>query len=126
MHCPEGTVLGVPNNNIVSHRSRPACRADPHPCREDSGLLDRVEGLLAQGGEVRMEGNDLVVSPLEAKQKPERNVELERLIDERLPFVELSELLIEVDGWTHFSDDFEHAGGTEPRNRELRRHLYAG
>ena len=72
-----------------------------------------------------MEGNDLMVSPLEAEQKPERTVELERLIDERLPFVELSELLIEVDGWTHFSDDFEHAGGTEPRSRELRRHLYA-
>ena len=52
-------------------------------------------------------------------------MELERLIDERLPFVELSELLIEVDGWTHFSDDFEHAGGTEPRSRELRSHLYA-
>jgi hypothetical protein len=73
-----------------------------------------------------MEGDDLVVLPLEAKQKPERNVDLERLIDERLPFVELSELLIEVDGWTHFRDDFEHAGGTEPRNRELRRHLHAG
>ena len=72
-----------------------------------------------------MEGNDLVVSPLEAEQKPERTVELERLIDERLPFVELSELFIEVDGWTHFSDDFEHAGGTEPRSRELRSHLYA-
>ena len=72
-----------------------------------------------------MEGNDLMVSLLEAEQKPERTVELERLIDERLPFVELSELLIEVDGWTHFSDDFEHAGGTEPRSRELRRHLYA-
>ena len=39
--------------------------------------------------------------------------------------VELSELLIEVDGWTRFSDDFEHAGGTEPRGRELRSHLYA-
>jgi TnpA family transposase len=39
--------------------------------------------------------------------------------------VELSELLIEVDGWTRFSDDFEHAGGTEPRGRELRTHLYA-
>ena len=62
-----------------------------------------------------MEGNDLVVSPLEAMQKPERNVELERLIDEQQPFVELSELLIEVDGWTHFSDDFEHSGETEPR-----------
>jgi len=31
--------------------------------RELSGLLDRVEGLLAKDGDVRMEGNDLVVSP---------------------------------------------------------------
>jgi TnpA family transposase len=93
--------------------------------KELSGLLDRVEALLAKGGDVRMEGNDLVVSPLEAEQKPESTAELERLIDERLPFVELSELLIEVDGWTRFSDDFEHAGGTEPRSRELRSHLYA-
>ena len=45
-----------------------------------------------------MEGNDLVVSPLEAEQKPEATVELERRIDERLPFVELSELFMEVDG----------------------------
>jgi len=92
---------------------------------ELSGLLDRVEAVLAHGGDVRMEGNDLVVSRLEAEPRPESTVELERLIDERLPFVELSELLIEVDGWTHFSDDFEHAAGTEPRSRELRNHLYA-
>src|SRR4051794_30948416 len=93
--------------------------------QELSGLLDRVEALLAKGGDVRMEGNDLVVSPLEAEQKPASAAELERHIDERLPLVELSELLIEVDGWTRFSDDFEHAGGTEPRGRELRTHLYA-
>src|SRR5262249_39819579 len=92
---------------------------------ELSGLLDRVEGLLAQGGDVRMEGNNLVVSPLEAEQKPASTVELERLIDERLPLVELSELVMEVDGWAHFSGDFEHAAATEPRSRELRSHLYA-
>jgi TnpA family transposase len=89
------------------------------------GLLDRVEVLLARGGDVRMEGDALVVSPLEAEERPESTAELERLVDERLPLVELSELLIEVDGWTRFSDDFEHAGGTEPRSRELRSHLYA-
>ncbi|MBV8556918.1 MAG: Tn3 family transposase, partial [Planctomycetaceae bacterium] len=93
--------------------------------QELSGLLDRVEALIAKGGDVRMEGDDLVVSPLEAEAKPESTAELERLIDERLPLVELSELLIEVDGWMRFSDDFEHAGGTEPRGRELRTHLYA-
>ena len=47
-----------------------------------------------------MEDDDLVVSPLEAEERPESTVDLERLIDERLPLVELSELLIEVDGWT--------------------------
>jgi TnpA family transposase len=90
-----------------------------------NGLLDRVEALVAKGGDVRMEGDDLVVSPLEAEERPASTAELERLLDERLPLVELSELLIEVDGWTRFSDDFEHAGGTEPRGRELRTHLYA-
>ena len=90
-----------------------------------NGLLDRVEALLAKGEDVRIEGDKLVLSPLEAEERPESTLELERLIDERLPLVELSELLIEVDGWTRFSDDFEHAGGTEPRSRELRTHLYA-
>jgi hypothetical protein len=93
--------------------------------QELNGLLDRVEALLANGGDVRLESNKLMVSPLEAEERPESTLELERLIDERLPLVELSELLIEVDGWTRFSDDFEHASGTEPRSRELRTHLYA-
>ena len=92
---------------------------------ELDGLLDRVEVLLARGEDVRMDGDALVVSPLEAEERPESTAELERLVDERLPLVELSELLIEVDGWTRFGDDFEHAGGTEPRSRELRSHLYA-
>jgi hypothetical protein len=47
------------------------------------------------------------------------------LCDERLPLVGLSELLIEVDRWTRFSEDFEHAGGTAPQSPELRNHLYA-
>jgi hypothetical protein len=95
--------------------------------REDelNRLLDRVEVLLAKGGDAQMECDALVVSPLEAEERPESTAELERLVDERLPLVELSELLIEVDGWTRFSDDFEHTGGTEPRSHELRSHLYA-
>jgi hypothetical protein len=80
--------------------------------QELNGLMDRVEALLAKGGDVRMEDGALVVPRLEAEEKPESTAELERLVDERLPLVELSELLIEVDGWTRFSDDFEHAGGT--------------
>jgi TnpA family transposase len=93
--------------------------------KELNGLLDRVEALLAKGGGIRTDGKDLVVSPLEAEPRPESTVRLERLIDARLPYVELSELLIEVDGWTRFRGDFEHAGGAGPRGPELRSYLYA-
>jgi len=51
--------------------------------------------------------------------------EIARLIDERLPYVELSELLIEVDRWTGFSQCFEHVAGSEPRSKNLQRLLYA-
>jgi TnpA family transposase len=88
-------------------------------------LLDRIDPLLAGDSGVRMEGGDLVVPRLEAEERPESVAALERLIDERLPRVELSELLVEVDGWTQFSGCFEHAGGREPRGRDLTRHLYA-
>jgi hypothetical protein len=37
--------------------------------------------------------------------------DLEKAISRRLPQVELSELLMEVDRWTGFSRCFEHAGG---------------
>ncbi len=39
--------------------------------------------------------------------------------------MELSELLVEVDGWMGFSGCFEHASGREPRSQDLIRHLYA-
>jgi hypothetical protein len=54
---------------------------------EPNGLLDRVEVPLAKGGDVRMEGDALVVSPLEAEKRPESTAELERVVDERSPLV---------------------------------------
>ena len=69
-----------------------------------------------------MEDGKLVVTPLEAEERPESAVALERLIDERLPQVGLSELLVEVDGWTGFSGCFEHASGREPRSLDLTHH----
>ena len=85
--------------------------------KELSGLLDRVEGLLAKGGDVRIDGDDLVVSPLEAGQTLESTAELERLIDERLPEVDLPELLIEVDGWTGLTDHLVPLSGNRRRGR---------
>jgi TnpA family transposase len=92
---------------------------------ELDSLLERVDPLLNRDSGVRMEDGDLIVTQLEAEDRPESVVTLERLIDERLPQVELSELLVEVDGWTGFSDCFEHASGREPRSPDLTRHLYA-
>ena len=93
--------------------------------QELSELLARVDPLLAQDGKVRMEEGNLVISPLQAEDRPASAVELEHQIDERLPFVDLSELLIEVDRWTGFSQCFEHAAGSEPRSKDLQRRLYA-
>jgi TnpA family transposase len=88
-------------------------------------LLDRVAPLLGGETGIRVEDGDLIVTPLEAEERSESVVTLEQRIDERLPHVELSELLVEVDGWTGFSGCFEHAGGAEPRGPGPRRHLYA-
>jgi hypothetical protein len=92
---------------------------------ELEALLERVDPLLDRDSGVRMEGVDLIVTRPEAEERPESAVVLERLIDGRLPRVELSELLVEVDGWTGFSGCLEHARGPEPRSRDLSRHLYA-
>ncbi len=93
--------------------------------QELSELLARVDPLLAQDGKVRMEDGNLVIAPLEAEERPASAIELEELIDARLPFVDLSELLIEVDRWTGFSQCFEHAAGSEHRSKALQRRLYA-
>ena len=108
--------LQVPDEGTVRLTQREA---------ELEALLGRVDPLLDRDSGVRMEDGNLIVTPLEAEDRPESAVTLERLIDERLPQVELSELLVEVDGWTGFSGCFEHASGREPRSPDLTRHLYA-
>ena len=50
---------------------------------------------------------------------------LNDLVAERLPRVELAEVLIEVDSWTGFTQFFRHAGGARSRNPDLVRHVYA-
>ena len=108
--------LQVPDEGTVRLTQREA---------ELEALLGRVDPLLKRDTGVRMEDGDLIVTPLEAEERPESAVTLERLIDERLPQVGLSELLVEVDGWTGFSGCFEHASGREPRSQDMTRHLYA-
>jgi len=88
--------------------------------------MAQVEQLLARkDSHVRIEDDELILSPLEADKRPASAEVLEDLITARLPRVELSELLLEVDTWTHFSDHFVHAAGTEILRPALLPQLYA-
>ena len=93
---------------------------------ELEACMARVEELLAtRDSPVRIEDGTLVLSPLEANRRPGSADALEDLIAARLPRVELSDLLLEVDAWTRFSDHFGHAAGTETRQPDLLPHLHA-
>jgi TnpA family transposase len=86
----------------------------------------QVERLLArQDSHLRVEDNRLVLSPVEADPRPATATALADRIAERLPQVELSDLLIEVDSWTHFSAHFLHAAGADTLRPTLLPHLYA-
>ena len=88
--------------------------------------MAQVEKLLARkDSHVRIEDDEIILSPLEAENRPASAEALENLITARLPQVELSDLLIEVDAWTHFSDHFVHAAGTETLRPTLLPQLYA-
>ncbi len=92
---------------------------------ELSARLSSIGDVLAGSDGVRVEGGDLIVPPIRGNELPESALELQRLVTERLPRIDLTDLLFEVDGWTGFSTHFTHAGGSEPRSPEMLAHLYA-
>jgi TnpA family transposase len=92
---------------------------------ELSTRLSSIGDVLTGSAGVRIEDGDLIVPPIRSDELPESALELQRLVTERLPRIDLTDLLIEVDGWTGFSTHFTHAGGSEPRSPEMLAHLYA-
>lgn len=88
-------------------------------------MLTRVNKVIKNSNKVRIDNGDLVVSPLESEGKTETRVALEERIDRMIPLVELTNLLIEVDNWTNFSQHFVHPSGHKPRNKEFLQHLFA-
>jgi TnpA family transposase len=93
--------------------------------RELAELLPRVDRLVARNGTVRMEKGRVVVSPLEAEERPEHVERLEDDITSRLPLIDLPDLLIEVDQWTGFSRYLRHLNGREPHRHDFLPVLYA-
>lgn len=88
-------------------------------------LAQRLDQQLAGHGSVRIEQGELIVSPLESEDRPASSVELEDLVAERLPRIDLPTLLIEVDSWVNFSKAFTHASGSGSRTRDQLPLLYA-
>jgi TnpA family transposase len=76
-------------------------------------------------GQLRMEKDKLVVARLRAEELSESSRRLSALINERLPLVDLPDLLIEVDSWTEFTRPIEHAGNSSPCPQEDLPYLYA-
>lgn len=83
-----------------------------------------VERLLARkDSHLRVEKDAIVLSPLEADPRPASADALAARLTERLPRVELGDLLMEVDTWTHFSRHFIHAADAEPLRPTLLPHF---
>ena len=89
--------------------------------------VGELEEVLAAGqGPVRLdEDGDLVIGPLTAEDIPSEAEELKDELAGVLPFAPIASVLIELDRRTRFLDCFTHAGGAQPRSRELKRSMIA-
>ena len=88
-------------------------------------LLPRVDHVLDRSDGIRIENGELIVPMDEAEDLPESVKALEAQLSRRVPQVDLTDLLLEVDQWTGFSHHFTHAGGGQPRTDDLLLHLHA-
>jgi hypothetical protein len=119
------------------HRRAEVIRQTGTPGEAEPRLQEReaeLEHWLAQGhrllarkdSDLRVEDKRLVLTPFDAEPRPARAAALAEQITARLPRVDLSDLLMEVDTWTHFSTYLVHAANSEPRQPALLPYLYAG
>lgn len=103
---------------VVKHKRKSMQTGDFPANFDPAGHLERKIN-------VRMENGKLIVTKLPGEELSPGSEALKELINARLPEIELTDLLIEVDGWTRFSRFFEHPSGSEPRSPDALRHCYA-
>ena len=93
--------------------------------QELAGLMAKVEGLLNdQDSDLREEAGRLVLTPLVAEEKTLALKQLALAISDRLPRVNITDLLVEVDSWTQFSEALTHLNAPSRRDPESLKHLY--
>lgn len=89
-------------------------------------LASRVHTRLEQGDEtLRWDGERLILLPISVDDEPPSLTELRRQVDKRLEPRDITDILIEVDNWTGFSDAFTHLDGVAARDKGLLTQLYA-
>ena len=92
--------------------------------QELESLLKPLNELLNAGGEIRLEDGILVVPALPAEDIPLSAKALREQINQRLPKVNITDMIKEVDAWINFSEHL-HGLENEPRNQEHKSLLYA-
>ena len=88
-------------------------------------LLPRLDRTLHRTEGIRIAEGQLIVPDDEGEDLPPSAKALEEHISRRLPHVELPEVLLEVDQWTHFSRRLTHADSGYPRTDALLLNFYA-
>lgn len=107
-------------DELVKKHSRKSLKADDLPAYFDPALH------LERKIDIRMENGKMIVTKLPGEQISPSSEALKKEISERLPEIELTDLLIEVDGWMNFSRHFAHPSGSEPRRSpDALHHCYA-
>jgi len=88
--------------------------------------LTRLEKRLPKNEFVRIENGELILTPLDKEEEEIRKEHpLAKKIGALLPPIQLGQLLAEVDAWTGFSQQLNHAGGATSRVTDLATQLYA-
>lgn len=93
--------------------------------RQLEAEMAQLKKTLKHNPNVRMVDEKIVLSPLEAQEESKRLKKLKVLVSRCLPRIDLTDLLIEVDVLTGFSDHLVHTGGHKVRSQETKLYLYA-
>jgi TnpA family transposase len=91
---------------------------------EQVELLERLAEVRDAEAEARLEDGGLLVDPAAVAGEGDEG-RLRKLIEPRLPQIDLAELLIEVDGWTGFTGHLVPLSGNRSRSSDMPCVLYA-
>lgn len=91
-------------------------------------LLRRVDQLLSPSGggtgKVRLDNGELIVPGFDAAGEPSAAETLRKDIETRLPHLDITSLLIEIDAHVDFSRHFTHPSGNQPKTKDHLSYLY--